>query len=116
MKMIISLAKDTIFCLMSSVRSVLRIRGLQHFLNVFAEDPMKGSIKHIPCFAHMTNLVFIHAAKRSPFLAKIVVDVTEIVNVLRKTEARKEIGERRESICPRRWLETGFRNLGTFQC
>lgn len=98
------LANDLVVCGVVIDNLKAQVRGLQQFLNVFAEDPMKGSIKHIPCFAHMTNLVFFHAAKRSPFLAKIVVDVTELVNVLRKTEARKEIGERCQSICPTRWL------------
>ena len=97
-------ANDLVVCGIVIDNLKAQVSGLKHFLRIFAADPMKGSIKHVPCFAHMANLVFIHAAKRSPLLAKIVIDVAKLVKALRKTEVRKELGEKCESICPTRWL------------
>lgn len=97
-------AHDLIVCgvIIDNLRA--QVNGLHQMLEMFGEDPMKASILHIPCFAHMTNLVFIHAGKKSSALARIVKDVSSLVTVLRKPGAVRELGEKCASICETRWL------------
>ena len=97
-------AHDLIVCgvIIDNLRA--QVNGLQQFLEMFRQDPMKASILHIPCFAHMTNLVFVHAGKKSGTLSKIVKDIGGLVEVLRKPAAVRELGERCTSVCETRWL------------
>lgn len=81
-----------------------QVRGLKEMLRVFKDDPYKASIIHVPCFAHMTNLVCIHAKDKSVCFARIVAGVKRLVAVLRHPKARQELNETCEKICETRWL------------
>ena len=81
-----------------------KVRGFKEMLRVFKNDPYKASILHVPCFAHMTNLVFMHAKDKSTCFAWIVAVVKRLVALLRRLQARRELNETCEKICETRWL------------
>ena len=81
-----------------------QVNGLHLMLQNFADDSYKASIVHVPCFAHMTNLVFVHSMKKSHELARIVNGIQALVRCLRKPAARRELNETCPAICKTRWL------------
>ena len=98
------LANKVIVCgiIIDNLRA--QVNGLKLMLRNFADDSYKGCVIHVPCFAHMTNLVFVHSMKKSQDLSRIVNGVKMLVGCLRKPAARQELNETCPSICETRWL------------
>ena len=98
------IAQELIVCgvIIDNLRA--QVRGLEEMLETFKDDPYKASVIYVPCFAHMTSLVFIHTIKKSSYFARIVNDIKSLANILRRPAAREELVETCEAICETRWL------------
>lgn len=78
-----------------------QVIGLNKVLQ--SPDNYIRSIIHIPCFAHMTNLVFVNLLSLPQFKSQVN-EILELTNILRKKEAVQNIGLKCPSISKTRWL------------
>ena len=79
-----------------------QVMGLRNCLE--SEDVRMRAVMHIPCFAHMANLVFKHSVKQLPVMKDAFNGVDAMISFLRRPEISEEIQGRCPKTVRTRWL------------
>ena len=69
-----------------------------------SEDPNVQAVIYLHCLAHLTQLAFRDSVRQSGRLQRLVSEVNEFANSLRKPAAATELGEKCPCMCQTRWL------------
>ena len=80
-----------------------QVKGWSSFQDS-SDDPNIKALFRIPCFAHMINLVFLNAMKKSPNLKSVVSKILEIMKIARSRECVQFINASCPSYSRIRWL------------
>lgn len=94
---------NVICCGVISDNLAAQVSGIRECLSN-ASDKRKQIISHIPCFAHMINLVFVNVMTRLQSLKTLTQEICSVGVTLRKPIMAGLIGTLCPVICRTRWL------------
>ena len=67
-------------------------------------DKRKHAISHVPCFAHLSNLVYVNVLNRDPVFKRLTEQICSMSMTLRKPVIVEVLGAMCPVVCRTRWL------------